>query len=171
MLIEYKDIETAAFKDLNDNSYESLFFSPDVDFFYSRQSNFRKIFEILVLKLGIVQPEILQSINTIWRDIDNEERESERNKLEIIERAIKMGEYLIEENRNILFKSKKAPNFTLSKFFHISQEGKEFFIKQILLPLLRIVWDINTAIWTRMPRKKGLWRELKDFKRFLEMKI
>ena len=159
MYLRYQDIVNCAFEKKIGIRKESLFFSNDKFFYYTRAINFRKIFQTLVLKLDIIRPKLLQSTTLAipWRDT-----QQERNKLEIMEKAAMMGEVLLRKNKNKLFKAKKLPNQNLSRYFHISCESKELFIREILLPLLKLVQRVDNNKWKWIESKKGFWRDLTE---------
>ena len=157
MLLRKQDVAQTAFEDKNNFRNETLFFLHDPNFYYTRLPNFRKVFQTLVLKLNIIRPKLLQSEKTIWGNAKNE-----RKKIDVMEKAIKLGEFLIRENRDKLFKSKTQPNKALAHFFHINVESSEYFTNEILYPLLRLVDTIDDNKWERLPNKRGFWRELQN---------
>lgn len=109
---------------------KELFFSTDKNFYYTYSKTFNQLFRLLVLKLNIIRPDLLQSGNKM-------EREKERNKLIIMEQAIQMGEGMIRESHDELFGG--LPNSYMSCFFYIRRDSKDIFLKKILLPLLNSV--------------------------------
>ena len=157
MFIRYEDINSVAFKTDLPIQKNPLFFQNDNFFYYTKAYSFRKIFQYIVFKLGIICPQALQSENYTLVN-----KETEREKIEVMERAVSMGNIMLKEHADILFKSKKQPNAALCQNFFISAKGKDLFIKQILLPLLELVNTNNKNKWVRIEGKKGFWRYLKD---------
>ena len=157
MLLRRQDITHNAFEDKNNFRSETMFFLHDPNFYYTRLPNFRKVFQRLVFKLNIISPKLLQSKKPIWGNI-----KTERKKIDIMEQAIKLGEFLIRENRDKLFKSKASANKALARFFYINVESSEYFTNEILFPLLRLVATIDENKWERLPNKRGFWRELQN---------
>jgi len=107
---------------------KELFFSTDKQFYYTYSKTFDQVFRLLVLKLNIIQPDLLQNGN---------KSTAERDKLIVMERAIKIGEDMIKENHQKLFGG--SPNSYMSHFFYIRRDCKDMFLKNILLPLLNFV--------------------------------
>ncbi len=155
MFVRYQDVAALAFNNEKNVSRKAVFFSRQDPYYYTQCTNFRTIFQDLIFKLKIIRPEILQSTDTFLNF------KKERKKIEVMEKAIKMSNILLEDYKKELFIDKIAPLPALSHYFYIRGKAKELFIKQILLPLLNLVNNIDTNNWVKMRGKRGLWRELK----------
>ena len=157
MYLQYQNLMSAAFEVKPGIKKESLFFSNDEFFYYTRAISFRKIFQELVLTLDIINPKALQTQMAVWRN-----KEQERNKITTMEKAIQMGEMLLIKNKKKLFAAKRSPNQNLGRFFHISCDSKDLFFKEIMLPLLRLVQASDDNKWEWIESKQGFWRDLTD---------
>jgi len=155
MFIRYEDVNSLAFKTDLPIQKNPLFFQNDAFYYYTKACNFRKIFQYITFKLGIIQPKLLQGRAHTFLNTDKE-----REKIEVMERAISMGNILLKENKTILFKNKRPPNIALSQNFFISAAGKDLFLKQIVIPLLHLINKNDKNKWVRMPGKSGFWRQL-----------
>lgn len=155
MSVSYQEIDNITFNRDFYPLHAHAFNFNDKHFYYSREVSFQKIFQQLVFKLKVINLNDLQLRG---------EKESiiEREKIEVMERAMKMGEYLIEENKDILFKNKELANKALNHYFLIAISAKDFFINDILKPLLSLVKKNDKHTWKNMENKKGLWRELNE---------
>ena len=155
MVLTYEDVDNITFNRDNYPFYAHIFNFNDTNFYYSREISFQKIFQQLVFKLKVINLNDLQL---------NGDKESiiEREKIEVMERATKMGLYLIEENKDVLFKNKVDVNKALDHYFIIAISAKDFFINEILLPLLSLVKNNDKHTWKNIENKGGLWRHLKE---------
>ena len=84
MFIRDDEIEKAAFKSANKST--PIFYYDDENFYYSKMSSFEKFFEEMIFKLEIIIPMRLQ-----MKGYDYNNYKIEREKIEVMERAKKMG--------------------------------------------------------------------------------
>ena len=154
MFVRYQDVARLAFNDEKTMRHEAAFFSRNDVYYYTRFNSFRTIFQDLVFKLKIIRPELLQSNRTFL------DPKRERKKIDVMERAIKMSDTLLEDYKKELFIDKMPPLPALSPYFYIRREAKELFIREILMPLLKLINNTDTNTWVRLQGKKGLWREM-----------
>jgi hypothetical protein len=122
----YHKLHSIAF--VKEGIRNELFFSTDKQFYYTYINTFDKLFRLLVFKLNIIQPCLLQDSNQCG---------VERNKLVLMEQAILIGERMILENNEELFGG--SPNKYMSHFFYIRKDCKDMFLNNILLPLLNLI--------------------------------
>ena len=142
---------------LCDNFYagKTLFYNK-TDFYYSRVSTFDRLFNILVIGLGLFKPSLLQTEGSkTW--IDTTIRE--RRKIKIIQECISMGRTMIEERKEEFLTDETIAKPPYMKCFFISQKSLDAFISDILMPLLRLVENVNDYNWKPISGKKGYWRE------------
>ena len=92
-----------------------------------------------------------------------ESKHAEREKIEVMERVIKMAPLLLKDYKDVLFKGKRAPSQSLTDYFYIWGEAEGVFIKEIMLPMLRLVASRDKRKWVRLNGKKGFWREMDEF--------
>lgn len=155
MFIRYNEIDALAFKGRNKKN--PIFYYIDENFYYSNIRSFEKFFEKMIFNLEIIVPMKLQT-----KGYSPNRCIIEREKIEVMERAKKMGIYLMEENKDILFKNKNMVNKALEHNFYISISSKDFFINTILKPLLLLVKNNDKNEWINIENKGGLWRQLKN---------
>ena len=82
----------------------------------------------------------------------------EINNTESITKAISYGEILLHQYKNHL----KDISIHIKNHFFIKKKQYNFFISNILYPLLTILKERKLYIWQTLPNKLGLWRELEE---------
>ena len=97
MFVRYQDVAALAFNNEKNVSRKAVFFSRQDPYYYTQCTNFRTIFQDLIFKLKIIRPEILQSTDTFLNF------KKERKKIEVMEKAIKMSNILLEDYKKELF--------------------------------------------------------------------
>jgi len=143
---------------LYDNFYagKTLFYKRCNYYYYSRVDTFGRLFDILVIGLGIFKPSLLQTDHSkTW--IDTTIRE--RKKIKIIQECVLMGRAMIEERKEEFLTAETIAKPPYMKCFFISQKSLDVFIEDILMPLLQLVENVNDYNWKTIGGKKGYWRE------------
>ena len=158
MYVRQEDVRNCLFKDTSSLKNNKLFFSISDGYWYTRCTSFRRIFQDTVFNLQIIRPQLLQE-----RGMPYESKHAEREKIEVMERVIKMAPLLLKDYKDVLFKGKRAPSQSLADYFYIWGEAEGVFIKEIMLPMLRLVASRDKRKWVRLNGKKGFWREMDEF--------
>jgi hypothetical protein len=151
MFLRHEDIAAVVF---SKNKRESTFFSRDDEYYYTHAGSFRVLFQNLVFQMKIIRPEILQKGGHFLNP------QKEREKIIIMERAIKMAPNLLDDYNKELFIGRLAPNMGLADYFYIKKESKILFIKKILHPLLNMIKNCDKKDWKRIRGQRGFWREM-----------
>ena len=86
------------------NIKQPYFFSNNTEYFNTKIPNFRRVTLILVIKLNIINPELLQNTSEIYKDV-------ERKKIRNLEKAIKMGLRELKDNSTFYFQL-RVPVYT-----------------------------------------------------------
>jgi hypothetical protein len=155
MRVQFNTIKN---KLLYDNFYagKNLFYNRCNYYYYSRIATFGRLFDILVLGLDLFKPELLQVNSTkIW----GETTIKERKKIKIIQDCVFMGTRMIEERNEEFLNAEVKSKPPYMKCFYISQKSLDTFISDILMPLLKLVENVNDYNWKTISGKKGYWRE------------
>ena len=142
---------------LDDNFYKgkNLFYNKCNNYHYSRVATFGRLFNILVIGLEIFTPSALQvNSNKTWNYSTRE-----RIKLKIIKDCVFMGTKMFEERKEEFLTTTVKSSPPYIKCFYISQQSLDTFIKEILIPLLKLVENANDYNWNLIDGKKGFWRE------------
>jgi len=82
----------------------------------------------------------------------------EINNTESITNAISYGKILLHQYDHQL----KDVSIHIKNHFFIKKKQYNFFISNILYPLLKIIKERKRYIWQTLPNKLGLWRELEE---------
>jgi len=154
MRIRYSEVSVLAFD--NSEKKDKTFFCMHDEYYYTRYTGFRTLFQDLIFRMKIIKPAILQSMGKYHLN----EQQRERRKIIIMDRASRMGEIIISENKEILFNGKGKVNQGLKKYFFIQKKAKDFFIKNILIPLMTLIKEVDEREWVKLPNKDGFWREM-----------
>jgi len=142
---------------LDDNFYKgkNLFYNKCNNYHYARVATFGRLFNILVIGLEIFNPSVLQvDSNKTWNYSTKE-----RIKLKIIKDCVFMGTKMFEERKEEFLTTTVKSSPPYIKCFYISQQSFAAFIKEILIPLLKLVKDANDYNWKKISGKKGYWRD------------
>ena len=158
MYVRQKDVRNCLFKDTRSLKNNKLFFSIEDGYWYTHCTSFRRIFVDTVFNLEIIRPQLLQE-----EGLSYESKHVEREKIEVMERVITMAPLLLKDHKDVLFKGKRAPSRSLTDYFYIWGEAEGVFIKEIMMPMLRLVASRNKRKWVRLNGKKGFWREMDEF--------
>ncbi len=147
----------------NRENKSTLFFNHNNVHWNTKEKDFSRILEIIILELKIIDVKYLQMQENTENSNNAERIIKERNKLKIFYQAKKIGEDLLNENKDI-FISESAPCIgdLLKRNFYILKDKRDKFIDEILLPLLKLVESGTFYEWKKLENKAGLWRELKD---------
>ena len=112
-----------------------LFYKRCNYYYYSRVDTFGRLFDILVIGLGIFKPSLLQTDHSkTWIDTTIKERK----KIKIIQDCVFMGTRMIEERKEEFLTAEAIAKPPYMKCFFISQKSLDAFIADILMPLLQI---------------------------------
>tara|TARA_B100000927_G_scaffold263926_1_gene235741 strand:- start:6718 stop:7281 length:564 start_codon:yes stop_codon:yes gene_type:complete len=147
----------------NGDNKSTLFFNHNNVHWNTKEKDFSRILEIIILELKIIDVKYLQMQENREKSNNADKIIKERNKLKIFYQAKKIGEELLNENKDI-FISEKAPSLgdLLKTNFYILKNKTNKFIDIILIPLLKLVENGKFYKWIKLENKTGLWRELKD---------
>ena len=141
---------------------KTLFYKKCNNYYYARVSSFDRLFDILVIGLGIFKPELTQTSENMW---DNT-REKERRKIKIIQDCVFMGKQMLNERKNEFFQAEVNCSPPYMKCFYITQKSIEVFITEILLPMLTLVYNASDYKWKKINGKKGFWRDYNNSEQF-----
>ena len=125
------------------NIKQPYFFSNNTEYFNTKIPNFRRVMLILVIKLNIINPELLQNTSEIYKD-------AERKKIQNLEKAIKMGLRELKDNSTFYFQGANPVPGLLSNYFYIRRTSFKSLVTNILLPLLNLVDSNSDYEWTKM---------------------
>ena len=150
-------------RDMRLKTNNSLFFSNNDKYWNTNERGLSRVLEKMAIELKIINVKYLQLQNSNnkfnRRDLVNKER----NKLKILLQAKKLGNILLEENKDIfIISSQPVLGDLLKNKFYILKSKTDKFIKLILVPLLTIIKNGILYDWKPIKNKPGLWRELKD---------
>ena len=154
MRIQYNTIKN---KLLFDRFYagKTLFYKKCNNYYYARVSSFDRLFDLLVIGLGIFRPELTQAQENTWSN----SREKERHKIKIIQDCVFMGKQMLDERKDEFFQAEVNCSPPYMKSFYIAQNSIEPFIVEILIPLLTLVNNAKDYKWRKISGKKGFWRD------------
>jgi len=128
---------------------KSLFFICDDNYWYTNQKSFGSVFEIIAIELGVID------FNKLQND------ETERIKLNILEQAKRLGNFMLNDYKNKYFKKGfKMKEFYRNNFF-LTRDSALDFIHFIIRPLINLINNKHTYNWIRLENEKGVWREIK----------
>ena len=160
MIIQQGTLKSKLFFDEFYNN-KTIFYKKCDHYYYSRVKTFGRLFDILVIELGIFKPELTQVPKNIW----NDSCQNERLKMKIIRDSIWMGLDMLNERADEFFNLKEVkPELPLMPCFYITQKSIDAFINEILIPLLKLVETGNDYNWKKIQGKMGYWCELTDYK-------
>jgi hypothetical protein len=141
---------------------KTLFYKKCNNYYYARVGTFDRLFDIIVIGLGIFQPALMQGSENTWDNV----RMKERKKLKIIRDCIWMGKEMIRERETDFFKAEVKADPPYMKCFYISQKEFDNFITDIVMPLLKLVETAGDYKWKKLEGKKGFWRDFTELEHF-----
>ncbi len=137
---------------------KKLFYNNNSEYYNSSEVNFKRILERIVLKLKIIDTELLQKPGVL----KDGKQERERIKVNIFNNVYKLGMNIISEEKEKYLIGKNPISESIKDKFYIKKTAANSFVEKILIPLIKEIDGAVEHNWEKIENKSGYWRELND---------